>query len=235
MRRRDLTDRRVPGTGLFENIGGAFRIAAVLASPFLSGLRSRWGATPAEIARSYPGDDIIARTRGRTTVRAVTVDAPLDEVWPWIHQIGQRRGGFYTYERLENMAGCQITNVDQLLPDLAKLAVDDCVYLHPEMPPQRVALCDPPRTLVLHGLSDTKQRTALRSDDPRPEVWYESVWSFHLFETDGDRTRLISRSLYDHSGGFGNALTDFLIGNISFVMERSMLLNLRKLVVSARA
>ncbi len=51
----------------------------------------------------------------------------------------------------------------------------------------------------------------------------------------GVRARLISRTLYDHSGGFGNALTDFLIGNISFVMERSMLLNLRKLVVSARA
>ncbi len=193
------------------------------------------GTNYGQVTQSYPGDDIIVRTRGRTTVRAVTVDAPLDEVWPWIHQIGQRRGGFYTYQRLENMAGCQITNVDQLLPDLAKLTVDDCVYLHPEMPPQRVALCDPPRTLVLHGLSDTKQRTALRSDDPRPEVWYESVWSFHLFETDGDRTRLISRSLYDHSGGFGNALTDFLIGNISFVMERCMLLNLRKLVAAARA
>ncbi len=50
----------------------------------------------------------------------------------------------------------------------------------------------------------------------------------------GDRTRLISRTLYDHSGGFGNALTDFLVGNISFVMERCMLLNLRKLVAAAR-
>ncbi len=88
---------------------------------------------------------------------------------------------------------------------------------------------------MLHGLSDTKQRTALGSDDRRPEVWYEVVWSFHLFETDGDRTRLISRTLHDHSGGFGNALTDFFVGNISFVMERCMLLNLRKLVAAARA
>lgn len=227
-----MASQRVPGTGLLENIGGAFRIAGSLVSPFLGGPRSRWGATPEEVARSYPGDELIATPRGRTA-HAVTVNAPVAEVWPWIHQLGQRRGGFYTYQRLENLAGCRITNVDRLLPDLPELEVGDGVWLHPEMPPHRVAICDPPRTLVLHALNDTKGTRALAPGEARTESWYETVWSFHLRYAGRQRTRLIGRTLNDHSGGFGNALTDFLIGGISYVMERRMLLNLRRLVPRA--
>ena len=35
---------------------------------------------------------------------ATGIDAPPDRVWPWIAQLGQGRGGFYTYARLENLA-----------------------------------------------------------------------------------------------------------------------------------
>jgi hypothetical protein len=40
--------------------------------------------------------------------RAVTIDAPVEDVWPWLAQIGQDRAGFYSYEWLENLAGCRM-------------------------------------------------------------------------------------------------------------------------------
>ena len=44
-------------------------------------------------------------------MRAVTIDAPPDKIWPWIMQIGRDRGGFYSYTWLENLIGADIHNV----------------------------------------------------------------------------------------------------------------------------
>ena len=61
-----------------------------------------YGATADEIARSYPGDEllpdpIISWTHG------VTIHARPEQVWPWVAQIGDTRGGFYSYTFIENV------------------------------------------------------------------------------------------------------------------------------------
>jgi hypothetical protein len=38
---------------------------------------------------------------------AVTIKAPVEEVWPWLAQLGQDRGGFYSYEWLETSPGAR--------------------------------------------------------------------------------------------------------------------------------
>jgi hypothetical protein len=40
-----------------------------------------------------PGDDIVRRAQFNAT-RAITIQAPPEQVWPWIAQLGYRRGGF---------------------------------------------------------------------------------------------------------------------------------------------
>ena len=53
---------------------------------------SSWGATKAESSMAMVGDDIapfIASTR------AITIKAPVAEVWKWIMQLGADRSGFY--------------------------------------------------------------------------------------------------------------------------------------------
>src|SRR5918994_7083921 len=66
----------------------------------------RWGATEEGIAKPLPGDELVPNPAIEST-RAITVNAPVEEVWPWLAQIGQDRGGFYSYEWLENLAGCR--------------------------------------------------------------------------------------------------------------------------------
>lgn len=79
------------------------------------------------------------------------IDAPVEAVWPWVAQVGQGRGGFYTYQLLENMVGCKITNTAKILPEHQNPAVGDEIYLHPTAPPMRVEVVDPPAALVLFG------------------------------------------------------------------------------------
>ncbi|WP_156386241.1 hypothetical protein [Arthrobacter sp. Soil764] len=54
-------------------------------------LQLRWGATPEEAGGKLPGDDLIA-VAGLQATRSVTVNAPAERVWPWLVQMGQRRG-----------------------------------------------------------------------------------------------------------------------------------------------
>jgi hypothetical protein len=36
---------------------------------------------------------------------AITIDAPPEAVWPWIAQLGDERGGFYSFTFFENQVG----------------------------------------------------------------------------------------------------------------------------------
>ena len=80
-----------------------------------------WGATDDERDRRLPGDELVPAP-GSETTWAVTVEAPSDEVWPWIVQLGQGRGGFYSYSWLENLVGADIHNVDRIVPEFQRLA-----------------------------------------------------------------------------------------------------------------
>ena len=74
-----------------------------------------WGATQQEVDESLPGDDIVGQAKYRST-RAVTVNAPVERVWPWLVQLGQGRGGLYSYDWLENLLHLDIHSADRILP-----------------------------------------------------------------------------------------------------------------------
>lgn len=91
---------------------------AALSAAYALALRPvqlRWGATAQEAEHSQPGDGLIAHPDLCAT-RAITIRAPAERVWPWIAQLGQDRGGFYSYDLLENLAGCDIHSADRIIP-----------------------------------------------------------------------------------------------------------------------
>ena len=108
----------------------------------------RWGR-PTRNATPLAGDDLIANP-DLTATRAITVPALADRVWPWIVQLGQGRGGFYSYDALENLVGCDIHSADRVVPQWQDLKVGDQVKLHPEVG-LGVAVVEPGRALVLRG------------------------------------------------------------------------------------
>src|SRR6476659_4379262 len=86
-----------------------------------------WGAGDDEIAAVLPGDELVAAHTPRTT-RALTIDAPISAVWPWLAQIGEDRGGFYS-SALERVAGARIENANTIHPEWQDVHVGDTVWL----------------------------------------------------------------------------------------------------------
>jgi hypothetical protein len=174
----------------------------------------RWGATDDEVARLLPGDEIVPRARKWST-RAITIAAPAEAVWPWLAQIGQGRGGLYSYDWLENMAGCDIHSADHVIPELQNLRAGDVVRLGPEgYPAYRVAAIELGHVLVLVG------------EDP--DMGTHS-WAFVLEPIDEQTTRLIVRSRDDYPPTLANVVIWRLITEpVHFVMERKMLLGIKQ-------
>jgi hypothetical protein len=94
---------------LGQGISGASLMAFAFVTPFLRRHRTSWGATRKEASETLPGDELTTEPKWQYT-QSITVQAPAEQVWLWLVQIGQGRGGFYSYEILENMVGCGIRN-----------------------------------------------------------------------------------------------------------------------------
>jgi hypothetical protein len=81
-----------------------------------------WDATPDERRLALPGDDLLLEPDIVST-RAVTVDAPVEHVWPWLVQMGPGRGGAYTHDWIENLFGLGMHSADEILPQHQRLTV----------------------------------------------------------------------------------------------------------------
>lgn len=169
----------------------------------------RWGATPAETALALPGDELVTPVKLQST-RAISIHAPAEKVWQWLVQLGRGRGGMYSYEWLENLAGCDIHNVYQVRPELQHLQPGDVVSFGPKGYPQ------PPVTMVEAG------RLLLLGDAVGGTMgWY-------LFPQPDGTTRLVARQRNTYNNTVGSIMWH-IIEPISFIMEQKMLHTLRDL------
>jgi hypothetical protein len=89
------------------------------------------------------GDEHVPEPMVQAT-RAVTIDAPPEEVWPWPVQMGPDRGGFYSYDRLDNEGQPSATTI---IPGLQDLQQGDEILLDRKAA-VRVTHLDPPRAMV---------------------------------------------------------------------------------------
>ncbi len=171
----------------------------------------RWGATAAEVAASFTGDELVPSQR-ITYTRAISIDARPEEIYPWIVQLGAERGGMYSYEWFEtNILRCELINADRIHPEWQDLKVGDPVKMCPGTsgpPPYEVAILEPGHAMVLGHREDG--------------AWIE-VWQFILVPRPDDSTRLILRSR-DASQGW---LWDVIRPGV-FIMTRGMLLGIKE-------
>ena len=89
----------------------------------------RWGATTEEAAEPLPGDERTPHPRVQST-RAITINAPPEQVWPWIVQMGMGRAGFYTHEWVERPLGgyyAEGHSARRIHPEFQDLKVGDLV------------------------------------------------------------------------------------------------------------
>ena len=166
----------------------------------------RSGATDAEFHGSLPGDDVLPRPMIEWT-RATTFEAPAEDVWPWLVQMGYGRGGWYTSERFDRIIW-RIRNVsaDRILDEWQHLAVGDIVPDGPGYAAYfRVAEVVPGRSIVYRSIRhpyrghpvDPGDEDALRGLEQRlvdGGVYLDFSWAFALRPIDQRRTRLVVRT-----------------------------------------
>jgi len=190
---------------------GLSATAAAAAAYFLGARRQlRWGATDKESEGSLSGDDLIENA-DITATRAITIRASADQVWPWIAQLGQGRGGFYSYDFLENLVGCDIHSADRIVPEWQDVEVGDEVRFAPGVG-LAVASLEQGRSLVLRGGVPI-------GNTPAP---YDSTWAFVLRDEPNETTRLLVRERYAYTRPWARLIVE-PTEVLSFVMSQKML------------
>jgi hypothetical protein len=193
--------------------------AAALAGAYVAFVEPRirrWGATDDELAASLPVDELV-EPGVTTTTRAITVRAPIQDVWPWLVQIGQDRAGFYSYTWLENLVGAQMHNAQAVHAEWQERFEGDSVWLASEARyrdrgRQVAALVEVPRALVLVSPVDWDR---LQRGDRA-----SGAWAFFLEPHGTESTRFLIRS----SGG---AVGTHFFDALHFLMEQRMMRGLR--------
>jgi len=174
----------------------------------------RWGASAQECEASLPGDDLIT-SPDLVATRAVTVRTSVGRVWPWIAQMGQGRGGFYSYDFVENLAGCDIHSADRIVAEWQDIKIGDEIKLAPAVGLEVTAL-EPRRSLVLRG-------GAPMGNTPPP---YDFTWAWVLRDEPGGTARLLVRERYAYTRPWARFLVE-PVEAVSFVMTDKMLRGIR--------
>lgn len=134
------------------------------------------GASPFDKVRAMPGDGLVPRPIS-TITHAITIDAPPERVWPWLAQLGAGRGGWYSWDRIDNGGR---PSAERVCEELQHVAPGDIL---PALPGAKelfvVATVEPPRDLVL---------TVPGPDGP------VMTWEHLVEPLDGGRSRLLVRA-----------------------------------------
>lgn len=183
-------------------------IVAVLGYLLLRPTLLRWGATDTEVASAMPGD-----LEGLRWTRAVAIDTAPESIWPYLVQWGQGRGGWYSYDWLEDLLGFDIHSASTILPEHQNPAIGDPICLARGVCFLNITVMEPERVLVFQGI------------DPNGVTF----WSFALELTsiDAKHTRLVLRESFAPGALPDAALHALEVADV--VMEQKTLDTLKRL------
>ena len=185
----------------------------------------KWGASAWEETMPMPGDELVPNPSYQST-RALTVNAPAERIWAWLIQIGQNRGGFYSYHWLENLVFADIRNSDRIHPEWQQPAVGDLIQLTPK---------NYPLGLVRRNTPDPVMAPAIHAIQPPNQLVLKGWGAFLLTPQADGRTRFIIRGRNSPMRGMNQALMAVFFDPLHFVMERQMMRNIRRLAESRPA
>ncbi len=164
-----------------------------------------WGATEEEVSRYMAGDELLENP-GFNTTRAVEIKATPEQIWPWIVQMGYQRGGFYSFDRLDNGG---MPSAERIIPEYQNLAVGDSIPLNEY------------KGKIFNGMKVVE----MESNKSMLWVfiigpWQNATWSWGLYKVDSEHTRLVSRL---RNGGGRNSLEDLIMWKFADMTEIFMM------------
>jgi hypothetical protein len=169
-----------------------------------------WGATAEEISSSVVGDDLCSDATVVAT-RSITIGAAPQEVFPWIRQMGFGRGGWYSYDWLDNLGRKSATTIHD---EWQSVEAGDKV---PSGPISFIAaIVDAPRHFVLEIQSLGKKS---------PKLHFTLAYELR---DDPQGTRLVTRMRSRINLPLGSLFEKLILGPGDGIMLRRQLLNIKK-------
>jgi hypothetical protein len=205
--RSNLLGRVLHPAGMLAMVVALLALYSTVLHPWMNS----WGATEAEQYVALPGDELPADPANYRT-KAINIDAPPQEVWSWIIQIGQDRAGFYSNDYLENLAGGDIHNVDEIRPEWQSRAVGDMVPMA--------------RSDILGGALGDAIYLPIGAIEPGVMIT-KLPGRFVLLPREDGTTRLLLREVYD-GPVMGEAFAFWVYDPMHFVMEQRMLRGIKE-------
>jgi hypothetical protein len=189
---------------------------AALYFGWLRDYQMNWGANAEDVKRVMPGDELQENPDFNAT-RVVEIKAPPEKIWPWIVQMGYKRAGFYSFDRLDN-AG--IPSSDTIMPDYQDIKVGDTISLGGAS--VLVAEMEPYKSM-------------LWIFTVRSGPWAGATWSWGLYPVDNERTRLVSRLRMNYTlYGSMDIIMCGLLDAFEVIMMRTSILGIRHRVESGQ-
>ena len=200
---------------------GVVALAGYLAvsRPIISGL----GATLAERRAAMPGDELVAAPRISYT-QATTIQAPAEEVWNWLSQVGYHRAGWYNIDLINR----------SIVPDFFIDGRHSSVVIHPELlgiqEGDELAI-HPMLSLPIVTLDYAKALVLFKGPEPgaAPGADMAVSWTFALEPAGSNETRLIARFKSGFSGGVLPLVFNWLFIDIggAMIQQPAMLWGMR--------
>jgi hypothetical protein len=180
-------------------------VLVIIHFAWFSNWQMHWGATAEEISRYMPGDELRVNPEFNAT-RAVTIQGSPEEIWPWLVQMGYKRGGYYAFDKLDNSG---IPSADEIIPELQNLQVGDTMtYL-------RVVAMEPNKSMLWQFL-------------PVGPPWNDATWSWGLYKIDDEHTRLVSRLRQNYaSDSFQEKFMWSVMDALEILMMRTCMLGIK--------
>jgi len=219
-----------------EGLKGAVGMLWGWLTPMLRDERAHWGVTEEEAEAPHPGDVLVPEPRWKWT-HGVYIDARPEEIWPWVVQMGRDRGGFYSYQFLERLAGYHHESADHVHDEWQELKVGEALRWHEWLPEVRVALVDPNRHFVMHTRADLDLHRELEPFEALPGRFVNATWGFFLRPQPGGDTQLVSRFRCDYSDDAGarREYGERRLEPVSYVMDRRLLEEVKRRVERSKA
>ena len=212
---------------IFEGLEGVIIIIAGYLTLFLKTVRSQWGMQEEEKNRKYPLDEIIPNPSSGFS-HGINIDAPAEYVWPWIAQMGAGRGGFYSYELLEHIAGLKIYNSDEILPQFQNPKVGDEIPFGAGLG-YPLILSDPGKAMAIEVAMDADTNNSYDVTAEPPQNFLHITWLWYIERVHDTHSRFISRNRVDTNRSFKNRLVfGWLAEPIIFAMDRKMCLGIKR-------
>jgi len=167
----------------------------------------RWGATYKEAQYRLTGNEIVKKPHFVAT-RAVTINAPANEVWKWIIQIGSARAGWYSIDWIDNGG---IPSATEIIPEFQKIKEG---YFIPFTPNQK------------HGM------WVKEYIENEYILWWDkknnSTWGWFIRETGNNQSRLITRLRIRYQFSFSRIFIYVLTDLGDFIMMRKCMLGIKE-------